>query len=81
MPIMAPIADLLGIQRDVAVLAYQMGDGLSNIVWPTGFAAIMAGLANVKLEKWWKFIFPIFFAMIGVQAIMLVIAVLTGFGA
>ena len=81
MPIMAPIADLLGIQRDVAVLAYQMGDGLSNIVWPTGFAAIIAGLANVKLEKWWKFIFPIFFAMIGVQAIMLVIAVLTGFGA
>ena len=78
---MPPIADLLGIQRDVAVLAYQMGDGLSNIVWPTGFAAIMAGLANVKLEKWWKFIFPIFFAMIGVQAIMLVIAVLTGFGA
>lgn len=81
MPIMAPVADLLGIQRDVAVLAYQMGDGLSNIVWPTAFAAVMAGLANVKLEKWWKFIFPIFFAIIGVQAIMIVIAVMTGFGA
>lgn len=81
MPIMAPMADLLGITRDTAVLAYQFGDGLSNIVWPTAFAAIMAGLAGVKLEKWWKFIFPIFFALIGVQAIVLVIAVLTGFGA
>lgn len=81
MPIMAPMADLLGLTRDTAVLAYQFGDGLSNIVWPTAFAAIMAGLAGVKLEKWWKFIFPVFFALIGVQAIMMVIAVMTGFGA
>ena len=81
MPIMAPMADILGLTRDVAVLAYQFGDGLSNIVWPTAFAAIMAGLAGVKLEKWWKFIFPIFFALIGVQSVMIVIAVFTGFGA
>ena len=78
MPIMAPMADILGLSRDVAVLAYQFGDGLSNIVWPTAFAAIMAGLAGVKLEKWWKFVFPIFFALIGVQAIMMVIAVVKG---
>ena len=81
MPIMAPMADLLGLTRDTAVLAYQFGDCLSNIVWPTAFAAIMAGLAGVKLEKWWKFIFPVFFALIGVQAIMMIIAVMTGFGA
>ena len=81
MPIMAPMADLLGLTRDTAVLAYQFGDGLSNIVWPTAFAAIMAGLAGVKLEKWWKFIFPVFFALIGVQAILMIIAVMTGFGA
>ena len=81
LPIMAPMADILGLTRDTAVLAYQFGDGLSNIVWPTAFAAIMAGLAGVKLEKWWKFVFPIFFILIGVQAIMMVVAVLTGFGA
>ncbi len=81
MPIMAPIADLLGIQRDVAVLAYQFGDGMSNIVWPTAFAAVMAGLAGVKLEKWWKFIFPVFGCIIVVQAVLIVIAVMTGFGA
>ena len=81
MPIMAPMADLLGITRDTAVLAYQFGDGLSNIVWPTAFAAIMAGLAGVKLEKWWKFIFPVFFALVGVQAVLMVIAVAIEFGA
>lgn len=81
MPIMAPTADLLGIPRDVAVLAYQFGDGMSNIVWPTAFAAIMAGLAGVKLEKWWKFIFPIFGCIILTQAVMIIIAMFTGFGA
>ena len=74
MPIMAPMADLLGVTRDTAVLAYQFGDGLSNIVWPTAFAAVMSGLACVKLEKWWKFIFPIFFAIIITQAVLMVIA-------
>ena len=81
MPIMAPLADMLGVSRDVAVLAFQFGDGLSNIVWPTGFAAVMAGLAGVKLDKWWKFIFPIFGILVLTQAVLLVIAVVIGFGA
>ena len=80
MPIMAPLADLLGLQRDVAVLAFQFGDGLSNIVWPTGFAAIMAGMAGVKVEKWWKFIIPIFGWLFLTQAVLMIIAVVSGFG-
>lgn len=81
MPIMAPLADLLGITRDTAVLAFQFGDGLSNIVWPTAFPAVMAGLAGVKVEKWWKFIIPVFIALLAVQSILMVAAVMTGFGA
>ena len=80
MPIMAPMADLLGLTRDTAVLAFQFGDGLSNIFWPTGFAAIMAGMAGVKPEKWWKFITPVFFAIVVVQAILMVVAVSINFG-
>ena len=80
MPIMAPLSDLLGLNRDVAVLAFQFGDGLSNIFWPTGFAAIMAGMAGVKPEKWWKFITPVFFAIVIVQAILMVVAVSINFG-
>ena len=81
MPIMAPLADLLGLNRDVAVLAFQFGDGLSNIVWPTGFAAIMAGLAGVKVEKWWKFIVPVFLGLFATQALLMVLAVVVGLGA
>lgn len=80
MPIMAPLADLLGVTRDTAVLAFQFGDGLSNAVWPTGFAAIMSGLAGVKLEKWLKFVAPIFAALVIVQSVMIVVATLIGFG-
>jgi uncharacterized ion transporter superfamily protein YfcC len=39
MPIMAPLADLLEVKRQVAVLAFQFGDGFSNLLWPTGFRA------------------------------------------
>ena len=81
MPIMAPLADMLGVTRNTAVLAYQFGDGFSNIVWPTAFAAVMSGLAKVKLEKWWKFIMPVFGITLVVQAILLIIAVMTNFGA
>ena len=81
MPIMAPMADLLGLTRDTAVLAYQMGDGLSNIIWPTAFAAVVAGLAGVPLDKWWKFAFKLFGILVVVQAIELVVAVAIGFGA
>ncbi len=80
MPIMAPVADLLGITRDTAVLAFQFGDGLSNIIWPTAYAAVMAGLAGVPLEKWWKFAFKLFGLIIIVQAILMVIAVAINFG-
>lgn len=81
MPIMAPLADLLGVTRDTAVLAYQFGDGLSNIVWPTAMAPIMAGLAGVKVEKWWKFVVPVFLCLFVTQAVLMVVAVVTGFGA
>ena len=81
MPIMAPLADLLGLSRDTAVLAFQFGDGLSNIVWPTGFAIIMSGLAGVKVEKWWKFVVPVFLVLFAVQSALMVAAVALGFGA
>lgn len=80
MPIMAPLADLLGISRDTAVLAFQFGDGLSNIVWPTAFPAVLAGLAGIKVEKWWKFVIPVASAVVLTQAALMVLAVVTGFG-
>lgn len=60
MPIMAPLADLVGVSRQTAVLAFQMGDGISNIVTPTS-GAFMAALAVAKVPwvKWIKWILPL----------------------
>lgn len=60
MPIMVPIADLLNINRQVAVLAFQIGDGFSNMFWFTsGSVLIGLGLAKVGYMDWVKFIWKL----------------------
>jgi uncharacterized ion transporter superfamily protein YfcC len=79
MPIMAPLADLLGISRQIAVLAYQFGDGLSNILWPTAFAVVMAGIAGVKVTAWWKWLIPLFLLLLLTQGVLIAVAVAIGY--
>lgn len=79
MPIMAPLADLLGVTRQTAVLAYQFGDGLSNSYWPTADIVIMAGLAGIKLDKYYKVFTKCFLCIFISQIILVEIAVLTGY--
>ncbi|MCT4620943.1 MAG: putative basic amino acid antiporter YfcC [Marinisporobacter sp.] len=56
MPLMAPLAQLIGVTKQVAVLAFQLGDGFTNCVVPTA-ATLMGVLAIARLEwvKWLKF--------------------------
>lgn len=56
MPIMAPLADLLGVTRQVAVLAFQLGDGFTNLIVPTGGVLMaMLGVARLEWGTWVKF--------------------------
>ena len=59
MPILAPVADLIGQSREVAVIAFQFGDGFSNMFWPTAVAT-ECGIMGIGLNKWYKFITPLF---------------------
>ncbi len=56
MPIMAPLADLVGVERQVAVVAYQLGDSFTNVLVPTS-GCLLGALAGAKLEwgQWAKF--------------------------
>lgn len=74
-PIMAPLGDLMGVSRDVTVLSFIMGDGLSNLLWPTSNIAIGCGISGVPLSKWWKFFLPLFGILFLVQVIFLFAAV------
>ncbi|MED3691958.1 C4-dicarboxylate ABC transporter permease [Peribacillus butanolivorans] len=75
MPIMTPLADLVGMSRQTAVLAFQLGDGLSNMIFPTS-GVLMAGLAvaGIPFTKWVKWIFPFFLIQMAVSIIFLIIA-------
>ena len=79
MPIMFPLADLVGVSRQVAVLAFQFGDGLSNIVWPTlGYLWVCIAYGKIKYEQWFKFIIP----LIGIWylACMILLVIAQGIG-
>ncbi len=77
MPIMAPLADIVGLSREVAVLAFQYGDGFSNMFWPTA-VAVECGIMGISLNKWYKFITPLFAMMFLLQAILIVVAIAFG---
>ena len=61
MPILAPLGDILGLNGQITIVAYQLGDGFTNFFWPTS-GVLMAGLAmsgNIPWDRWakavWKF--------------------------
>jgi uncharacterized ion transporter superfamily protein YfcC len=80
MPIMAPIGDLVGVSRQVAVLAYQFGDGFANMIVPTN-AILMAilGIAGIPFDRWLRFIVPLMGKLLVAGAATLVGAVLLGY--
>lgn len=75
MPLMVPLADLVGVTRQTAVLAFQLGDGITNIITPTS-GYFMAGLsvAGVSWSKWIKWILPLFLIQLMLAAGMVTLA-------
>ena len=59
MPIMAPLADVLGITRQMGVFTLQCGDGFTNLMIPTSsnlLPCLMMG--GISLKRWYRFILP-----------------------
>lgn len=77
MPIIAPLGDLVGVSREISVIAYQFGDGFSNMFWPTA-VAVECGIIGIGMDKWYKFITPLFAMMFGLQSLLLIGAVMFG---
>lgn len=81
MPIMAPLADLVGITRQTAVLAFQFGDASTNCITPaSGMTMSALAIAGVPLNKWWKFFVPLVLIWWGIAILFLIYATLTGYG-
>ena len=81
MPILVPLSDIVGITRQTAVLAFQLGDGISNSIIPTGGSLLAAlSIAKIPYERWVKFIFPLIVIWSLIGACFMVFAVLTSYG-
>jgi uncharacterized ion transporter superfamily protein YfcC len=78
MPIMAPLADMLGVSRQVACLAFQFGDGLSNLVWPTCGCVIICALGGIPIEKWWRWFLPLAGILFVMQMAFIALAMAMG---
>lgn len=81
MPIFVPVADMVGITRQTAVLSYNFGDGFCNYILPWS-GALMAniGVANVPYDRWMRFMWKMFAAWTVLGSILMFIAQMINFG-
>ncbi len=72
-PIMAPFSDLVGISRQATVLAFQFGDGFTNMITPTSGVLIgCLGIAHIPYDKWFKWAWKFILLLIIVGFILLI---------
>ena len=79
MPVLVPLTDLVGIQRQVTVLSYQYGAGLAELVAPTN-ATLMAVIAaaGIPYDKWLKFAVPLLLALLALCGAAVLVAIAVG---
>ena len=80
MPLMSPLAEIVGVTKQVAVLAFQLGDGFTNLIVPTS-GALIGTLAVARLDwaKWAKFQIKFQFILFALASAFVIGAVLIGF--
>jgi uncharacterized ion transporter superfamily protein YfcC len=73
MPIMAPFSDLIHVSRQATVMAYQLGDGFTNLLTPTSATLVgVLGVARIPYEKWLKWAWPLIAFLIIVGLLLLI---------
>ena len=74
-PIMAPLADLVGMTRQTAILAFNFGDGFCNYILPTSTALMgIISAVNIPYDRWMKFMWKLFLIWMVVGSVLLMIA-------
>lgn len=72
MPVMAPFSDLIGVSRQATVLAFQFGDGFTNMITPcSGVLMAVLSVAGIAYEKWFSFIWKFILALIAIGFLLL----------
>jgi uncharacterized ion transporter superfamily protein YfcC len=81
MPILLPLADLVGVTRQVAVTAYCFGDGFSNLAYPTNpVLLIVLGLTAISYGQWIRWTWKLWAAVVALSLAFLWLASTIGYG-
>jgi uncharacterized ion transporter superfamily protein YfcC len=73
MPIMAPFSDLIGVSRQAMVMAFQLGDGFTNMITPTSGVLIgVLGMAKIPYDKWFKWAWKMMIVFIALGFLLLI---------
>ncbi len=79
MPVIVPLSDLLGLSRQIAVLAYQYGAGLCDIVTPTNGALLaLLAAAGVRYDEWMRFATPVYAGLVALGGLSIGIGIAIG---
>lgn len=80
LPVMIPLGEVLGLTRQTTILAFQIGDGVTNLINPTlGGLIAMLAMCRVPIDRWLRFILPLVLMVILLSWIGLVVAVAIGY--
>jgi len=80
LPVMIPLGETLGLTSQSSILAFQIGDGVTNLINPTlGGLIAMLSMCRVPLDRWLRFIFPVVVAVLLLSWFILVVGVMYGY--
>jgi uncharacterized ion transporter superfamily protein YfcC len=80
LPIMLPLGEVLGLTRQTTILAFQIGDGVTNLINPTlGGLVAMLAMCRVPLDRWFRFIVPMLGLIVVISWVFLLLAVAIGY--
>ena len=79
MPLLVPLSDLIGLSRQVTVLAFQYGAGLCELITPTnGTLVAMLAATGVRFEQWLKFVWPLYLGLLALGIVSVVLGIALG---
>ena len=79
MPILAPVSDLIGLSRQVTVLAYQLGNGTFDLLFPTnGPLLALLAVSGVRFDDWFKWALPRCLVLAAFACVALIVAIAIG---
>ncbi len=81
LPVMVPVGEVLGMTRQSTIFAFQVGDGVSNLINPAhGGIVAMLSMCRIPFDKWLRFIFPLFIILLLVSLTFVAISVPMHYG-